>query len=324
MASIRNRSGKWQARINRNGFIVEKTFLSKRDAEKWTRITEGEIERGDYHPPLFEKIAPKTLEDLLTRYLDEVSSSHKSKTTCINIGSLKKSIGHVLLSELNAQVIACWRDDRLQNIKPQSVLRELHTLSSVLNHARKEWCYGIVNPCADIKQPANGEPRTRRLLDGEESKLLNSLTPSYGRIVRFALETAMRRGEILSLVWQNVNIATRVARLPITKNGTSRCVPLSKAAIAILNEQRLQAVRNIDGKVFNVSPVALDKAWRAACKRANITDLHFHDLRHEAISRLADILPNVLELSAVTGHKDLRMLKRYHHPKAEDLAKKLG
>jgi len=324
MASIRYRSNKWQARIKRNGVIVEKSFINKRDAEKWTRLTEADIERGDFIVPELQTSQAKTLGELFTRYLEEVSSTHRSETTGINLLSLHRAIGEVSLPELNAQTIARWRDDRLQEVQPQSVLRELNTLSSVLNHARREWCYKLVNPCVDIKRPSQGEPRTRRLLEGEEVKLLAELAPHYGRVVRFALATAMRRGEILSLVWENVDLKMRVACLPLTKNGSSRRVPLSTSAIAVLNEQQSEAEKHIDGRVFNLSPIALDKAWRAACQRAKITDLHFHDLRHEATSRLAEKLPNILELSAVTGHKDLRMLKRYHHPRAEDLALKLG
>lgn len=324
MASIRNRTGKWQARIKRNGVTVEKSFLNKKDAEKWARLTEAEIERGDYTPPVHQIIKPETLGDLLGRYLDEVSISHRSETTGINLQSLRRSLGHVLISELNAQVVARWRDSRLQEIKAPSVLRELNTLSAVLNHARKEWCCDIVNPCGDIKRPSQGEARSRRLLDGEEFKLLRELAPHYARIVRFALETAMRRGEILSLTWHNVGMDARVVLLPLTKNGSARRVPLSTEAVRVLDEQRSKSALSIDGRVFPTSAIALDKAWRAACSRAGISGLHFHDLRHEATSRLAEKLPNVLELSAVTGHKDLRMLKRYHHPKAEDLARKLG
>jgi integrase len=129
----------------------------------------------------------------------------------------------------------------------------------------------------------------------------------------------MRQGEILSLEWKNVDLERRVARLPITKNGDGRDVPLSPKAVAILRS----IPRSLDGRVFPITVGALQTAWKFAVKRAGINDLHFHDLRHEATSRLAEILPNVVELSAVTGHKDLRMLKRYYHPKAEDLARKL-
>ncbi len=139
-------------------------------------------------------------------------------------------------------------------------------------------------------------------------------------LAHLALETAMRQGELLSLRWDNIDLQRRVAYLPETKNGSPRAVPLSSRAIEILQS----LPRSLDGRVFPVTANALKLAWAHAVKRAGLDNLRFHDLRHEATSRLAERLPNVIELPAVTGHKDLRMLKRYYHPRAEDLAKKLG
>ena len=187
-----------------------------------------------------------------------------------------------------------------------------------------------------IRRPKENRAREHRLSPSEEELLISALSETAravnGKfrsgtrnnwikpIVLFALETAMRRSELLSLRWENVNLIKRTALLPDTKNGDSRIVPLSTKAIAILE----QLPRSIDGKVFPITPMSLRLAFTRACRRVGISDLHFHDLRHEATSRLAEKLTNILELSAVTGHKDLRMLKRYYHPRAEDLALKLG
>jgi integrase len=139
-------------------------------------------------------------------------------------------------------------------------------------------------------------------------------------LVQLALETAMRRGELLALEWQYVDLKKRLAYLPMTKNGEARTVPLSQKAATILSG----LPKAISGRIFPISPMALRKAFERACESAGINDLHFHDLRHTATTRLAERLPNLVELASVTGHKDVRMLARYYHPKAEDLAKKLG
>jgi integrase len=139
-------------------------------------------------------------------------------------------------------------------------------------------------------------------------------------IVSFALETAMRQGEILSLRWSDIDLIKRTAHLDTTKNGDRRTVPLSTRAVQILQ----QLPRSIDGKVFQIQKANLHKHFTNGCKRAEIDDLHFHDLRHTAITNMASKFSNILELSAVTGHRQLSMLKRYYHPKAEDLALKLG
>ena len=168
-------------------------------------------------------------------------------------------------------------------------------------------------------------------------------------LVRLALETAMRRGELLALQWENVDLKRRTAHLPDTKNGDARTVPLSTTAVGILRAlpsrpkaERGKPVERAAGPVFPTTAMALRKGFARAIERAQqdyladckaarrrpqpgfLSDVHFHDTRHEAASRLAEKLSNVLELSAVTGHRDLRMLKRYYHPRAEDLAKKLG
>ena len=137
--------------------------------------------------------------------------------------------------------------------------------------------------------------------------------------IQLAIETAMRRGEILKLEWRHVNLEKRTAFLPDTKNGDSRTVPLSSRAVLILRE----LPKSAGDRVFPISEESFDHGFRRAVKRAGIEDLHFHDLRHEAASRMAGKLTNILELSAVTGHKDLRILKRYYHPKAEEIAAKL-
>lgn len=322
MASIRKRNGKWQVRINRDDISVTKTFLNKKDGETWARLTEIAIERNEFTAKT--KINVETLGELFDQYNKKVAPLHRSKTTSFMLASLKSRLGDVRVDSFNARDLADWRDKRLKEVKAASVLRELNTLSAMLNHARKEWCIQIANPVADIKRPTVAASRTRRLVDDEESRIIKALPPMYSNIVRFALASSMRRGEVLTLLWANVNLDMQVAVLPMTKNGDVRRVPLSKDAVEIIKEQRLATVQSIAGRVFDVSQISLDKAWRRACRKAGVLGLRFHDLRHEAISRLFEIGLNPMEVSSISGHKTLQMLKRYTHLKAEDLAKKLG
>jgi integrase len=200
----------------------------------------------------------------------------------------------ITISKFDAQAVAHWRDERLKSVKPPAVARNPNTLSSILNHARREWCYAIANPIQDIKRPIQGQSRTRRLQTGEEQRLVGALEPHYARVVRSALATAMRRGEVLSLTWRNIDMTSHVALLPMTKNGTARRVPLSSVALKVLEEERQAPVQPISGVVFDIHPVAMNKAWRRACRTAGIADLHFHDLRHEATSRLFERGLNVM------------------------------
>ena len=160
-------------------------------------------------------------------------------------------------------------------------------------------------------------------MDDEEARLLSacqSVNPELAAIAHFAIETAMRQGEIIGMTWGMVDLRRRVVHLPDTKNGLARDVPLSSAA-----EQVLSALpRRMDGKVWTYTQDGMRASWRRALTHAAITGLTFHDLRHEATSRLFEKGFNPMEVSAITGHKTLQMLKRYTHLRAEDLAKRMG
>lgn len=172
--------------------------------------------------------------------------------------------------------------------------------------------------------PAAARARDRRLVGDEATRLLEacntSSCPWLAPITILAVETAMRQGELLALTWDTIDLTRRVARLLDTKNGERRDVPLSIAAIAVLTA----LPRAIDGRVFPISQDNLEGYWRRATKAAEIADLRFHDLRHEAASRLFEKGLNPMEVAAITGHKTLQMLKRYTHLRAEDIAVRIG
>ena len=289
-----------------------------------------------------------TLFKLLDRYLtDVVPTKRGADVEKVRIKTLQRdSLSKHKLSALSPLVLVDWRDRRLAaGAAGATVNRELNVISAVINWARKDLMVSMDNPVAAIRRPPAGKSRDRRLEPGEDVRLLKALSDHSGQearedgkkyrvgtrnpwikpLARLALETAMRRGEILALEWENVDLQRQTAFLPETKNGESRTVPLSTRAVAILKDlQTGKGQADLVGKVFPVSANAVKLAFARARKRAGLDDFRFHDLRHEATTRLADKLDNVLELAAVTGHKDLRMLKRYYHPRAEDLAKKLG
>ena len=174
-----------------------------------------------------------------------------------------------------------------------------------------------------ISKPRAPRARDRRLEAGELERLLSACENKWFRpVILFAIETGMRRGEILSLTWEGVHLGKRYVHLPDTKNGDSRDVPLSPQALELLGG----LPRNIRGDqvVFPLHFEALKSSWRRACSRAGVKDLRFHDLRHEVTSRFFEKGLNVMEVAAITGHKDLRMLQRYTHLRAEDLVLKLG
>jgi integrase len=328
MATFRNRHGKWQARVQRKGQQpVSKSFQSKEDAQRWARQVEAEIDKGSYTNIA---LAERTLfKDVIERYVQEVTLKTRSmKEDTYRLRALARHpIGKLRMTALTPIKVAEYRDERLQTVSNGAVIRELSYFSSIINHARREWGINMINPIPLVKKPASPQGRNKILSNEEFERLLKACTPRVKNgniwvlpIVKFALASAMRRGEILGLYWHEIDLQKRIAHIPLTKNGTSRTVPLSSEALEILRS----LPRSIDGRVFPINGPNLSIIFDKARRIAEVDDFHFHDLRHMAITRMAEKLPNVIELSAVSGHRSLAMLKRYYHPNAEELAEKLG
>jgi len=172
-----------------------------------------------------------------------------------------------------------------------------------------------------VKMPSIPRGRDRRITFQEEKDLLNALrfTSEVQNIVSLAIETGMRRSEIINMRWSDINLKMRTLHIPKTKTDLPRTIPLTSQASRILTSLQ----RNISGQVFTISTGSVSQAFKRACKRAEIDDLRFHDCRHEAITRFFEMGLNVMEVAAISGHRDLRMLQRYTHLRAEDLARKL-
>jgi len=327
MATLRKRNnGHWQARVRKANQSITKTFINKVDAERWAKQIEVEIQKGSYTNLMLAERT--TFAEIIERYIAEVLPTMRGgKADYIRLKALaRRPIAKLNMISLTPQKIAQHRDERLKEIAPATVIRELSYFSSIITYARKEWGININNPVSLVSKPKNPQGRSR-ILDATETKaLFEALKPTGRRsiwmlpLVKLALETAMRRSELLGLRWEHIDLERRTLFLQLTKNGTSRTVPLSTHAIQILTDMP----RNLDGRVFPVTHEVVSQAFNRARRQARVQDVRFHDLRHMAITRLAEKLPNLIELSAVSGHKSLAMLKRYYHPKASELARKLG
>lgn len=274
-----------------------------------------------------------TLSFAMKKYINTVSSEKKGwrqelyRMNVIN----RYDIANLLMHEITSVDISNYRDERLGTIhektkKPISgntVRLELAFLSSVFKLAQVEWGVCNSNPVTAVRKPKIGKGRERRLLKNEERKISRHFELCDHQmyvIFHLALETAMRQGEILGLLWENVNLSIGVAHLPETKNGAWRDVPLSKRARELL----LQMTPKVCGRVFTFTSNSFKSKWRKNIILLKIDDLHFHDLRHEAISRLFELgTLNMIEVASISGHKSLAMLKRYTHLKAYQLVKKI-
>lgn len=242
-------------------------------------------------------------------------------------------LGKKVVKNITSVDIATYRDlrqntmnDRTKKpISAATVRLELSLLSNFFDIARIEWGLCDGNPVVNVRKPKTPPGRDRRLTAREDRQILRycfgHTNIELYSIVVIALETAMRQGEILGLCWEHINLKTRIVHLPETKNGTKRDVPLSiKARDALI---RLSVKPK--GKVFDYTSNGLKSTWRFMIQKLKIEDPpHFHDLRHEAVSRLFELGTfDMMEVAAISGHKSLSMLKRYTHLKAGKLVKKL-
>lgn len=323
MASIQRLGAKWRAQVYVKGIRESDTFRTKQEAAAWALQREAELKGA--------KLPDKSFGDAMKRYGQEVAPSHAGeKWELVRLNSLMKTaIAKRKLSGLTGADFAKWRDERGRDVKPATTAREMNLMRSVLEAARRDWQWIRENPMQDVRWPQTPKGRARGVAENEVRDLAmafgvwnnlraDTATHRVGLAFLFAIETAMRSGEICALTWGNVFFGSQYVVLPKTKNGDSREVPLSKRAMDIL-----RAIPKEDGPVFGLDDALRDALWRKVRDTTPHREVHFHDSRSEAISRLSKKL-DVLELARVIGHRDLKSLMIYYRASTAELAKRLG
>ncbi len=326
MASIRKRRGKWQVQIRRDGQVpFSRTFVYRGDAYTWARQNEAKLDRGDSAVDT-RLLRTTTIDSLLERYLTTITVVKRGASVeAVRIACLRRSeLSRLSLAAATPDRFAAYRDRRLKEVASATVRKEMALLSHMFRVARQEWNLPLgSNPLAELKAPAPGQARNRRLTTDEAERLSAAIdklrSPLMRALIRFALETGMRRGELLSLLWSRVCRDKRTVLIPETKTGHPRMIPLSSGALETL--EHVPACSS--DLVFPSTANAVKLAWQRVRARAGIPDVNFHDLRHEAISRFFERGLSLPEVALISGHRDVRMLLRYTHLRAEDVAEKL-
>lgn len=310
--TISKRGNMWLAQVYRRNVRKAKSFPTKAQAVAWAGKLEAEVMAGHYN-----NVADIPVSRLLDKYAAEVSPTKRGAKWEVNRLNLlgRDPLALVRLPELDQPHIAQWRDRRLQSVSSASVNREWNLLSGVFTTAINEWRMLEKHPMKGVKRPPKGKARDRLPTDAEIEALRfvmgdhgNTIVSRVFLIFCFCIETGLRLGEAVTLD----AIKGRVARLEKTKNGDDRDVPLSPEAIRLWEAHG----------PFGVTAQQVDIHFRKSCQKAGIVDLHFHDSRHLAVTRLSKKL-GVLELARAIGHRNLAQLMTYYNPSAEDLAGKL-
>ncbi len=276
-----------------------------------------------------------TLYDALVKYRDEVASKKKSvRWLTLKINNFIDTLPFVgeLITNIKPVKFAEYRDHRLQSVKTSTVNKEFGILSVVYTKAIKEWGWCSVNPISSIEKPKQPKHRNRLISDDEIEVILDILGYKEGEapttkkqeiayLFLLAIESAMRQGELLSLTYDSVFLDRRFVHLDKTKNGDTRDVPLTNRAVYLF--ERIIENQNENKRLFTISSASTDVLFRKYRNKAGIRDLHFHDTRHEAITRLSKKL-GVLELARMVGHRNISQLMTYYNETAESLASKYG
>jgi integrase len=334
MASFEKRKGGWLARVRKAGISQSLLFRTKAEAKAWASRIEADISVGKAG-----QAANKSFGELIEHYIEKhvAKLDGAREDTCRLARVLKEPIAKVRLADLDATHVAQWRDKRLERISSESVRREWSSLSHACEIAIREWRWLTSNPFREVQKPAKALPRTRRVSDDEIERIMLACGYDYdmapqtamartGAAFLFAIETAMRAGEICALERKDIDMEKRVAHIAAVargarKNKRGRVVPLSQEALRILKQ--LLPVAHGD-RVFGLEPRILDPLFRKAKSRALITGLHFHDTRREALTRMAAKV-DVLTLAKISGHQDLRILQSvYYAPDMSGIADRLG
>jgi integrase len=315
MATLDKRGARsWRARVRVPGFgIKSRTFDTKAEAQVWADRIEGRLRAGiDTVPNI--SIEP-TLGEALDRYEKEITPHKKGhEQERRRIAAWRKHpMATTKLSRLTVQHFVQFRDERIKTGRAGNTVRlDLALISNLYNIARIEWGMPyLANPIANLRQPKMGRGRDRRLSAAEAERFRQAIQGGYNKLipalVEFAVETAARQGELLRLEWGDIDQDRRMMILRDTKNGEDRRVPLSQGAMAVLG----QFDRQSGERVFPTTRDAIAAAWKRILARAKIADYRFHDLRHEATTRLFERGLEVMEVQRITGHKTLSMLMRY-------------
>ncbi|WP_445776600.1 tyrosine-type recombinase/integrase [Shewanella sp.] len=306
-------SGKINAMVRLSGFPTKsRTFDDRNLAEQWANSYEREI-KSDYQIQLTSNIS-----DVSKKYLESVMVGRGGYESIYyrlkNLGArCAKPLGNITTQDLSAL-----RNARLKEVSPSTVRLELQLLSRLLNFARMELGIANLNPFEDFKLPPANAPRSAILTQIQYQSLLADIAPKVKPILILAWETSMRRSEILSIKRSSIDWSSCTLNLQETKNGYSRDVPLNSRALQALREQL--PLTDSDA-LFNLKPHSVSKAFKRSCERLKYTGICFHSLRHTAITRYANRGINTLQLQVISGHRDIKMLARYTHLKAADVAK---
>lgn len=320
MATISQYRGKWKCQVRKTGYPTQtQSFDQRAAAVAWGNEVEATMNRGAFGGSTSKQ--SMTVQEMLARYLVEESTKKAYSAADVSRSKpLVAALGAYHVHKLTHTDLAKYKRERLALKSPQTVTHELNLLHRAYVIAATEWGIILPNGVPKTARPTLPRGRGTRIRPNQIDLIVQATeSEQLKRIVPLAVETAMRRSELLSIRWENVDLDRCSIYLDKTKNGLSRTVPLSPRALQVL--QTMGPATH--GPVFTLAGSSVSQAFQRALERAGLKNVRFHDLRHEATARLFERGLNVIEVARITGHVTLSMLDRYTHLDVQGLVQKL-
>lgn len=329
----RKRGDAYRIELMFNGKRISATRDTEKECEQWAMLkllelkTEQKKDKGQEKPHY-------PLSALFHKYYEEIGKYKKSKRSIsISINHFINSfpsIAEMSIHDITPQILTEWRNSRIKQVSVGTVLRDISLFSAIFTYAQKELFLLDTNPFFLMSKPQQPKPRNRRISDTEIDLILKAHNYEKGQVpvtteqfiawsFLFAIETTMRQGEILAI--KRSNIFDDYIHLSETKNGDERDVPLSIQAKELLN-----LIPNTSERLINVGNGTFQNMFGNRIRKLGIEDLHFHDTRHEGITRLVKLRRIPIEiLMKITGHKTPKILiNTYYNPTASEISKMLN
>jgi integrase len=344
MASIRKQaSGNWRVQVRRKGRSVSETFVRFEEARQWATNAERQVDRGEAPRPA-RNASIKNFGDLVDLHVADMTDVGRPprRSKAATLAMLKRDLGSRTFAELDRErLVKFGRDRAAQGAGPVTVSIDLGMITLVISHAAAVHGLPISVESVGLARIAlkrlgivgKGIERDRRPTDDELAKLIayfggndRQLIP-MGRIIKFAVATAMRQEEICRVTWSDLNLRTKMLTIrdrkdPRHKTGNDQRIPLltvsGYSGLGLIEEQQTRRAKD-DERIFPYNQRSVSAAFTRAVRHLGIDDLHFHDLRHEGTSRLFEAGFTIEQVALVTGHKDWKMLRRYTHLRPETL-----
>lgn len=284
----------------------------------------GEIAQGKW----FERLPgeEKTFREMMEKYLTEHASKKASARSFAGYSkNLISFFGDCILTEITPKAISEYKMKRREDgVKPATINRELAAMKKAFNLALKEWEWVKENPVMKVSMEQENNKRDRWLRDDEEKRLLRACPPWLQELEVFALNTGMRLSEILELKWNEVDLSRMTVTVIRSKNGEKRTIPINGTALQLLSKKylvhsgRSEFVFPSQAQTM-ISKYNVGRAFRGAIVKAEVKDLHFHDLRHTFATRLVQAGQDLYKVQKLLGHKSAAMTQRYAHHYPESL-----